>query len=280
MDIDSAEAAGAVWHYDHERQCPDKRVSTYDVIEVCGNSQRETAVDVCIDKSITIAVNGKVVDILSTVSGDLTALAKGYMVCEGYIRSPDDIVSVRYKDDSVNVIVRHTDGPCTRGHVSCKPLMNGPAIDRDVLFLSLISAEDLSVLSKRTDGTHCAIIYTSYGGLVSHAEDIGVLPSIYKAVGKSMLNGYNPGETFLLSSGRISSGMVSAAGRAGIPVVESIAPPSDKAIFLARELGMTIIAYPVLPRMNIYCGHGRITGIDADSAHLLRHGDILTSDLL
>ena len=62
----------------------------------------------------------------------------------------------------------------------------------------------------------------------------------------------------LLTTGRISSEMVSKAVKMEVPIVASRSTPTDLAVKLARHWEMTIIGYVRRGRMSIYTRPERV----------------------
>jgi len=59
-------------------------------------------------------------------------------------------------------------------------------------------------------------------------------------------------------SGRISSEILIKAAKMGIPVVVSRSAPTDLAVELAGELGITVVGFAREERLNIYTHAGRV----------------------
>ena len=47
---------------------------------------------------------------------------------------------------------------------------------------------------------------------------------------------------------------------AGIPMIAAVSAPSQLAVDLARESGMTLVGFLRGEQMNVYTGHGRVEG--------------------
>jgi FdhD protein len=61
-----------------------------------------------------------------------------------------------------------------------------------------------------------------------------------------------------VTSGRISTEMVAKAARTGIALIASRTSPTDRAIELVRQAGITLAGYVRGGGMNIYRGQERI----------------------
>jgi FdhD protein len=73
-----------------------------------------------------------------------------------------------------------------------------------------------------------------------------------------MLEGVETKDRILLSSGRISSEMISKARRLQTPIICSRTSPTSLSVALAQAWNMTIIAYLRQDRMRIYTHPERI----------------------
>ncbi|MHB1868883.1 MAG: formate dehydrogenase accessory sulfurtransferase FdhD [Nitrososphaerales archaeon] len=65
-------------------------------------------------------------------------------------------------------------------------------------------------------------------------------------------------DTLLLLSGRASFELVQKAAIAGIPFICAVGPPSNLAIDLARDYGMSLIGFLKDNYFNIYSGNERV----------------------
>ncbi len=72
-------------------------------------------------------------------------------------------------------------------------------------------------------------------------EDVGRHNAVDKVVGKAILDGVNPGDCVLLTSGRIAADMALKAVVAGIPIVVSRSIPTTTAYEIAQRAGLTLI---------------------------------------
>jgi len=90
------------------------------------------------------------------------------------------------------------------------------------------------------------------------SEDIGRHNALDKVIGKATLEGVEFTRTLLASTGRLTSEMVIKAASAGIPVIVSMAAPTDKGIKIAEITGLTLIGFARGRRFNIYTNPERI----------------------
>ena len=64
----------------------------------------------------------------------------------------------------------------------------------------------------------------------------------------------------VVTSGRISSEMLLKVAKRNIPIVISKSAPTDMAVDLAADIGVTLIGFVRGKRMNIYAGGWRVIG--------------------
>ncbi len=113
-------------------------------------------------------------------------------------------------------------------------------------------------LWRRTGGTHSSLICTKEDDIVSFCEDVSRACSVDKAVGAALLSGKDLSECALVTTGRLSGGMVAKAARAGIPVVVSKAAPLSTGVLLSKKIGMTLVAFVRKPNLYVYSGEERV----------------------
>lgn len=90
------------------------------------------------------------------------------------------------------------------------------------------------------------------------AEDVGRHNTLDKLRGAALLQGIATRDRILVSSGRISSEMITKARKMEAPVVVSRTSPTVMSIRLAQAWNITLIGYVRGGRMRIYHGAGRV----------------------
>ena len=91
------------------------------------------------------------------------------------------------------------------------------------------------------------------------AEDIGRHNAVDKVIGAAIIDGTELEGKWVLSSGRLSSDMVSKCSGWGIPLLVSRGAPTARAVRLAEDAGITVVGFVRGARFNIYTYPERIT---------------------
>lgn len=107
-------------------------------------------------------------------------------------------------------------------------------------------------------GTHAAGAFTLDGKMLSIREDIGRHNAVDKVIGDLIYNGKLDQARCLTVSGRISYEIVSKAISAGIPYLASVSAPSTRAVDMAQESGMTLMAFCRNNKLTVYSNTGNV----------------------
>ncbi|HEY5674236.1 MAG TPA: formate dehydrogenase accessory sulfurtransferase FdhD [Malonomonas sp.] len=100
-------------------------------------------------------------------------------------------------------------------------------------------------------GIHSAAIGDE-SGLLLYAEDIGRHNTLDRLAGEAWFKNIDLQDKMLVSSGRISTEMVAKAARLGIGLIASRTSPTDKAIKLCQQAGITLVGYLRGNSLEIY----------------------------
>lgn len=110
---------------------------------------------------------------------------------------------------------------------------------------------------EQTGGLHCTALYYRHR-VVRLFSDIGRHNTVDKAIGYMVLQGFDPQECAIGSTGREPVGMVRKAVNAGIPIVVSRAAATTAGIGLAETAGVTLICFTRDRRFTVYAHPERI----------------------
>ncbi|MCK5328107.1 MAG: formate dehydrogenase accessory sulfurtransferase FdhD, partial [Candidatus Latescibacteria bacterium] len=103
--------------------------------------------------------------------------------------------------------------------------------------------------------------------IVLMKEDIGRHNAMDRILGACLLEDIALEDKMMLTSGRTSSEIVFKAGRGRISILVSRSAPTDLAIRIAEQAGITLIGFVRGKRMNIYAHPERIERNGTDSVY-------------
>lgn len=225
----------------------------------------------------TLFVNDREILSIATLPSNLQELFVGFMVSEGVLASPEEIlecvvdpgnrlvrVELNVPDERLEKMERKgmlTSG-CAGGLVFSVEAQAAPREEtRPVLSLSssavLDRMRELDTFQgtyTTTRGVHAASVATTEETLVI-LEDLGRHNAVDKIVGHCFLNGIETRDKLLLTTGRITSEVLTKAARSNFPIVISRSSASAMAIGMAQLSRIDVITYVRAGRFN-YFPHG------------------------
>jgi FdhD protein len=222
------------------------------------------------EQPLTVYVNGeKFITLLSTPL-KLDCLVVGYLWLERVIASVDEIrrLSVSEVDGRADVeLTQAVELPKERiltsgcgGGITFRidprivprvvsPLRVSPAR----LFERMKELYLQAVGYRSSRGIHGAAL-ADPDRLLFMAEDVGRHNAVDKVAGEALLKGVATGDRILLNTGRVSSEMLLKGARMGVPLVVSRTSPTEMAVSLAEQLGITVVGYLRHDAFNLYAG--------------------------
>lgn len=229
-----------------------------------------------IDESIlTIYVNLQEIATMMCSPIDEISLAVGFLFNEGVINHYDDValvqanatrsvIDVFLRTNIVKLPRRLTITSGCGGGISFQDLADThPALDtpynihKTRIFQRLEDLQRIAHLYRQVRGVHTAVLCDEETSLLG-AEDIGRHNTVDKIAGKALIQGIETRDKLLITSGRISSEMVSKARRLQIPIIMSRTSPTGMALGLAQAWGICLIGYARRQQARIYTHSWRI----------------------
>jgi FdhD protein len=252
------------------------------IIITANNTNPVTAInDTVVEKAISIAIEGVGSYKLMYTPRDTEALAAGFALTEGIIKSGNDIESITESDDEPdtvrlrlvepvhdvlvrNLIVSSSCGIC--GSRDIGPLMSGKIrcgdnlrVSPDIIHEAVGKMQALQDIFARTGGTHAAAVFDDECSVISFAEDIGRHNALDKVIGKALLNGDNITGCGVALSGRVSLEMAAKAAAAGLELIAAVSAPTSLAIDVAGICNITLCGFVRKDRLTIYSHPQRVT---------------------
>lgn len=237
-----------------------------------GETWRKEPVAIPGEMPLTIFVNGQEVATILCTPARLTQLVLGFLYLEGIITDQREVASLRVCEDEpiadVRLLKSEFKAPPRRTITSgCG---SGISFDTQpppvVSDLMVTSGEILALmrqlyqnqdLFQEVGGIHSSALADREKTLVS-AEDIGRHNTLDKIMGACLMMGLSTQDKILLTTGRISSEMVLKAARMQVPIIVSRGTPTERAVRLGKELGITVVGYARSNRLSVFSGDERV----------------------
>ena len=242
----------------------------YKTVEIINCNARSSSFTAAVEETVELYVNNVRIASILTSPGKLEQLAVGYLVCEGFVGAPSDIQDVRIvgKNRIYAEITRkyHFDMGFEIRSSGCigvnRENTEDVKVESDSHFHPGVIEGSLHCLESKiyqqTRGTHAACIIDRQGGCIACAIDVGRHNAVDKAIGQAIMDGFNPGEHYILSTGRQPAGMVMKAARAGIPMVVTKAAPLNSGIETALRTGICLVGFANPDSMMVFSNRWRI----------------------
>jgi FdhD protein len=221
---------------------------------------------------LSLIVNGRELATLISSPHDLRFLVAGFLRLQGFVQGLEDFQMFSVCEDFgvANVIIKGeipeqlkpaiTSG-CGTGitfNLQQKMQVKGKgSTNSDFHFLP----EDLFALMdqlarfageyRKSGGIHSAAVGEGRSILL-YSEDIGRHNTLDRIAGEALFKGIDLKGKILLTSGRVSTEMVTKAAMLGISLIASRTSPTDLAVQLAKDAGITLVGYLRASGFNIY----------------------------
>ncbi|HEX5018413.1 MAG TPA: formate dehydrogenase accessory sulfurtransferase FdhD [Actinomycetes bacterium] len=241
----------------------------------------EVADHLAVEDPLTVQVNGATTTTTMRTPGHDIELALGWLVSEGVVRQPSDVVgAIACDENTVEVrlalgvtppaarltMQSSACGICGTDSISDvvgrrgSSLAMGHHISPEVIASLPDRLRDAQSAFDRTGGLHAAGLFTLDGDPVCVREDVGRHNAVDKVVGWALQRDDLPANEWLLQvSGRASFELTQKAVMAGVPVLAAVSAPSTLAVDLARESGLTLVGFSRGTSFNVYAGAERLT---------------------
>jgi len=239
------------------------------------------------EEPLEIRVEGRSVAVVMRTPGHDEELACGFLVSEGVVKNPRDIMevsqcpSVNNKHGNIvdvllggavvnwDSLTRHvfsasSCGLCGKTSIE-SVFQQFPAVKGDwqVSLKLIASLPDMLRAAQetfsKTGGLHASGLFDLDGNLIVLREDVGRHNALDKILGYALQRGLLPlDKHILLVSGRVSFEIIQKALSGGIPLVAAISAPSSLAVDFAQEAGQTLIGFLRGETMNVYTHPQRV----------------------
>jgi FdhD protein len=247
-----------------------------DLIRVRGNKKEKVSDLVVRETAFTILLNKKKLVTLNCSPEKYKFLGLGFLYTSGILQKKEDIISldINEKQGLMDIKIKGVSllsGDITNSNLWIESYQQSEeqketslSIDTPLkissnLVYSLISEmQERAGLFKLTGGVHSCALADKQGSIILFTEDISRYNTIDKILGETFVRGITTEDKIMLTSCRITSGILKKIITGMLPVVISRAAPTDRAIDLAKRAGITLVGFVRGERMNIYTHPERI----------------------
>lgn len=231
---------------------------------------------------ITIVLNQQEFATLVCTPNDVEDLVIGFLASEGIISSYEDIKKITiveqtgyahvetYKVNLFNQTFhskRYVTSCCGKSRQSFyflndsktakKIIAKNLTISFEDCFRLMSSMQQSATVFQQTGGVHNAALCDK-SGIILFQMDIGRHNALDKIYGYCLKHGISLDDKIIVFSGRISSEILLKVAKIGCGIVLSKSAPTELAIKLAEELGITAVGFIRNQSLNVYTHPDRI----------------------
>ncbi|MBA4493798.1 formate dehydrogenase accessory sulfurtransferase FdhD [Paenactinomyces guangxiensis] len=252
------------------------------ILKYDGTSLNKQEDEIVSEYPLTIVVNGEEFATLVCTPTDLEDMAIGFLAAEGVLRLPDEIKSVTIDEKRGFAYVelknqqpvgkefyskRFIGSCCGKSRQSfyfyndvttAKTVVSKTHISVEQCFHLMRLLQQSSSYFQATGGVHNAALCDKNSILISRT-DIGRHNTLDKIYGHWMRNRIPLHDKLIVFSGRISSEVLLKTAKIGVGIILSKSAPTDLALKMADELGITVVGFIRGNTCNVYTHPERIT---------------------
>lgn len=215
-----------------------------------------------------IYVNGTLLTRLMASPTAREALVVGFLSYSGIIETSADIATLYFSEGGscadvwltadrtpfaearlANPNILHTSG-CGRGVILGDlyapsepfPLTMTPLTPAQ-LFEMARFLQDATANNPGSHGVHTSVLFTATGEVMAMMTDVGRHNTLDKLLGACLLGEHPTEGHVLMTTGRLSSEMISKAARMRVPIAASLRAVTSTAVELAEAWGITTVGY-------------------------------------
>lgn len=206
---------------------------------------------VVVEYSLSLSVAGAHLVDFVCLPGDLEDLVCGHLYSRGVICRRQQIRRLRLTEGEATV------------SVVASPKQNRQAgkgeftLGLEDIYRAVAAFSRQSPLFAATGAVHSCSLCHRDGRLI-YREDIGRHNAADKALGRALSEGWDLGEAFLLTSGRVASALVVKAENVGLQLLISAGAPTVEAVKRAEAADITLCGFARGNRFNVYSAPRRI----------------------
>lgn len=235
---------------------------------------------VAVEEPLEIRIGEAPLAVTMRTPGDDVDLVTGFLLTEGILLDPGEIVSIDESDDarrsvrlrpgleidmaqfSRNMFVSSSCGVCGKASIEQVELFAAPApmftVARGLVAGLTEQLRDRQPTFDTTGGLHAAGVFDREGKPLAVREDVGRHNAVDKAIGAAARQTWPLPPALLVVSGRQSFEIVQKAAMAGLGGVVGVSAPSSLAVELSLRRGMLLAGFVRAGDFNVYAGAERL----------------------
>lgn len=247
-----------------------------------GNTWKDTEDNIVQEQAVTIYVNSSELSTIVCSPWDLKNMAIGFLCSEGILKEKNKLKSFSIDEEKGLIYVeiegfendlsgklflkRYITPCCGRGRASfyyssdamiCKIINDDVKISGESVKRLARDLENRAHIFRETGGVHCAGLAVEEEILIFR-EDVGRHNTLDKIYGKCFMEDIPTEDKIIVFSGRVSSEILLKAVKLKVPILISRAAPTELALDLAEDLGVTVIGFTRNDSFNLYTHPQRI----------------------
>lgn len=236
------------------------------IIRIENNDQKEMKDLTAREIQMRIFVNEVEVVSLNCSPGDFKSLGVGFLYTNSLISELEDIDLIDVRRDKIQIKLKNQfisfdflKTNCLTSDFSSyiKDRKSENRFKEDEINLRIIPSLLIKMQKKAkyfdlTGGVHSCGLADHKGTLLLFCEDISRYNTIDRIFGKALRKKISLDDKIILTSCRITSGIIKKIINGKISIIISRSAVTDKAVKLAKEFGLTLIGFARGNRMNIY----------------------------
>lgn len=237
---------------------------------------------------LVLHVNGREIATLIASPHDLRFLVAGFLRLQGFVDSVDDfhmlsvcedfgIANVRIKGELPERLKPVLTSGCGTGITFTLPVaakqcgnVGGASSVEPAAVFALMDALAREADNYRSHGgIHSAAVGEPDGAILLYAEDLGRHNTLDRIAGEALLKKVDLNGKMLVTSGRVSTEMAAKAAQLGIAIIASRTSPTDMAVKMCADAGITLVGYLRGNKFNVYAHRERLA-VPATAGSALR----------
>lgn len=241
-----------------------------------GNKREEISDLVARETIFTILLNKKKLVTLNCSPEKYKYLGLGFLYTSGILQKKENIISLLIDEKQGLMNIKIKGASLSSENIinsnlwigsyqqsedqNVQPLFIDTSlkISSDLVYSLIFKMQERANFFKLTGGVHSCALVDKQGSIILFNEDISRYNTIDKILGEAFDNDITTEDKIILTSCRITSGILKKMIIGKLPVVISRAASTDLAIKLAKRAGITLVGFVRGRRMNVYTYPQRI----------------------